>query len=352
MADGPGGTALAIGLAHPDGNHRVLESAFVTGNNGLGEDKKIGAEQARLRATYEALGWDFKNMWGMQPGLPFPQLSVMSYPEYVKTFVGKTRVETVAFAQSEYGHTFNLGTITEAWCAYFGSETIENYFGNNDIIPHHINCVAMYNALRTQGGTPITVPSELKSGDIFFFRKTNESFSHVGIVYAVGSDADSRWIDVVHGNFHTGDPPNYTSSLVCGPGGNCDHISRKPGRFYFTNDSQIAIVSPNSNPDNPSWTPSWLREIEFLRPDYSRAGRILSGTIRIKVRCPVEAAVYLNGEELNSANKLTATDWGTMSIEDECIDITLDYGKPYDIIITGTGTGTMDLDVEFDTNDG
>ncbi len=72
----------------------------------------------------------------------------------------------------------------------------------------------------------------------------------------------------------------------------------------------------------------------------------------IRVACPVDVSVTLNGVTLNKYN--TKTTFGTLEFEGEDNEIkvlTLAYRNDYIIEITGTGEGTMDYDITYYCND-
>ena len=51
----------------------------IPGNAEDDADRRISLAEAKSKATYEALGWDFDNVWIMVPGYDFPQLRGMYY---------------------------------------------------------------------------------------------------------------------------------------------------------------------------------------------------------------------------------------------------------------------------------
>ena len=73
----------------------------------------------------------------------------------------------------------------------------------------------------------------------------------------------------------------------------------------------------------------------------------------IRIACPVEVEVKLNGIVLNRNNPKTL--FGTLEFEyvgsDEVKILTLAYSENYEITVTGTGTGTMDYSISYRCND-
>jgi len=75
--------------------------------------------------------------------------------------------------------------------------------------------------------------------------------------------------------------------------------------------------------------------------------------IYIRIACPVEVSVELNGIVLDRNNPKTL--FGTLEFEyegdDEVKIVKLSYSDNYKITVTGTGTGTMDYSVSYRCND-
>ncbi len=76
-----------------------------------------------------------------------------------------------------------------------------------------------------------------------------------------------------------------------------------------------------------------------------RAGAGVTKTI-LRIACPVEAAVRLENEVLDSRNPGTASFGEVQRINDEIV-FTLDHNFGYDLAIDGTGSGTMTLTLEY-----
>ena len=129
--------------------------------------------------------------------------------------------------------------------------------------------------------------------------------SHVGIVY----DITSTQIKVVSGNYH---------QIVCGP--NCKRCN---GTWDF-NDPEI---------------------FGYIRPNWSAATGITSGTRNLVSDCPVDVQVAYNGEVLDSATGQLSASFGSMTVIGEGDDrsVSLNLNDYYDVEtwINGTGTGTM-----------
>lgn len=129
--------------------------------------------------------------------------------------------------------------------------------------------------------------------------------SHVGIVY----DITSTQIKVVSGNYH---------QIVCGP--NCKRCN---GTWDF-NDPEI---------------------FGYIRPNWSAATGITSGTRNLVSDCPVDVQVAYNGEVLDSATGQLSASFGTMTVTGEGDErsVSLNLNDYYDVEtwINGTGTGTM-----------
>ena len=71
----------------------------------------------------------------------------------------------------------------------------------------------------------------------------------------------------------------------------------------------------------------------------------------IRIACPVEVSVTLNGVTLNKNNRKTT--FGTLDFDGENNEIkilNLAYRNDYEINITGTGDGTMDYDISYRCN--
>lgn len=73
----------------------------------------------------------------------------------------------------------------------------------------------------------------------------------------------------------------------------------------------------------------------------------------IRIACPVDVSVELNGEVLDKNNRQTL--FGTLDIEgvgdDEIKTVHLSYRDDYNIKIVGTGTGTMNYSISYRCND-
>ena len=67
----------------------------------------------------------------------------------------------------------------------------------------------------------------------------------------------------------------------------------------------------------------------------------------IRINCPVEASVTLNGFILDSEYGPFERPFGTVERVDDGIVFTLDYSEDYVLDIRGTGAGTMDAEIEY-----
>ena len=67
----------------------------------------------------------------------------------------------------------------------------------------------------------------------------------------------------------------------------------------------------------------------------------------IRINCPVEASVTLNGFILDSGYGPFERPFGTVERVDDGIVFTLDYSEDYVLDIRGTGEGTMDAEIEY-----
>ena len=76
-----------------------------------------------------------------------------------------------------------------------------------------------------------------------------------------------------------------------------------------------------------------------------------SNTI-IRINCPVEASVTLDGFILDSEYGPFERSFGTVKRVDDGIVFTLDYSEDYVLDIRGTGEGTMDAEIEYLDEDG
>lgn len=158
-------------------------------------------------------------------------------------------------------------------------------------------------------------------GDIVVFTWNKDApyghfISHVGIVY----DTTSTQIKVVSGNYH---------QIVCGP--NC---TRCNGTWAF---------------DDPEI-------FGYIRPNWSAATGITSGTRSGEMSCPVDVQVSYNGEVLDSATGQLSASFGTMTVTGEGDDrsVSLNLNDYYDVEtwINGTGTGTMTFTTTSKDEDG
>ena len=77
-----------------------------------------------------------------------------------------------------------------------------------------------------------------------------------------------------------------------------------------------------------------------------RAKNKASKTI-IRLHCPVEASVSLNGFILDSEYGPFDRSFGSVKRIDDGIVFTLDYSEDYVLDIRGTGVGTMDVEIEY-----
>ena len=122
-------------------------------------------------------------------------------------------------------------------------------------------------------------------------------------------DITSTQIKVVSGNYH---------QIVCGP--NCKRCN---GTWDF-NDPEI---------------------FGYIRPNWSAATGITSGTRNLVSDCPVDVQVAYNGEVLDSATGQLSASFGSMTVIGEGDDrsVSLNLNDYYDVEtwINGTGTGTM-----------
>ena len=97
--------------------------------------------------------------------------------------------------------------------------------------------------------------------------------------------------------------------------------------------------------------------VAFARPDYGTVTipdltEEFKDLLKLSFKCPVDVCITLDGEELNSATNTTSASFGTMTIDEDCISVELDYGNPYSVVVTGKGEGTMEFTTEFDTDYG
>lgn len=140
--------------------------------------------------------------------------------------------------------------------------------------------------------------------------------SHVGIVY----DITSTQIKVVSGNYH---------QIVCGP--NCKRCN---GTWDFNNPEIFG----------------------YIRPNWSAATGITSGTRNLVSDCPVDVQVAYNGEVLDSATGQLSANFGSMTVTGEGDDrsVSLNLNDYYDVEtwINGTGTGTMTFTTTSKDEDG
>lgn len=81
------------------------------------------------------------------------------------------------------------------------------------------------------------------------------------------------------------------------------------------------------------------------------ASTVSADRIVLKINCPVEAAILLNGVALDSRNAPSNTDFGSVLRVGEGIVFYLDYNANYALNIDGTGNGTMDVIVEYQDKD-
>ena len=149
---------------------------------------------------------------------------------------------------------------------------------------------------------------------------SNITFSHVGIVTKVENPVENpERITVVHGN------------NIVDKNTGASNVGRWYSLNFRENNSEV---------------------VAFVRPNYGAISDEWTGKIKHSFECPVDVCVIFDGEELNSATDSIITSFGTMTIEEDCITVILDYGNPYNIVVTGKDEGTMKLTTEVDTNHG
>ena len=100
----------------------------------------------------------------------------------------------------------------------------------------------------------------------------------------------------------------------------------------------------------------------FLYVDDTNGGSYFKGTAKswkavrtknkasktiIRLHCPVEASVSLNGFILDSEYGPFDRSFGSVERIDDGIVFTLDYSEDYVLDIRGTGVGTMDVEIEY-----
>lgn len=360
VVNGPG-SSLAIGLAHPNGNHLVLNGIpGLTGDNGLAEERVIGAEQANLRKTYEDIGWDFENIWKsvsigweLQSArrtaktiVKSPHLIAESYAQYANVFAGLTRKGFIDKVAEDYHYIIKNEMNTGdggsddkvkapegmVWCARFIGVTAEMKYERKDIIPNYAQVSKIKeNLLKESGkyGRQLAANEELKTDDIIIFRKMtywdevdkelvfkeNEPMSHIGVVHTVNSE--EKWIEIVHGNTHNTNENYYDTHVtrVCGPNISCDFCDdyeRIPGRFYITPGSDsFSDITPNKeyNKENKYHD---RYEVIYIRPNYSRVGTTVEGKYEMTIKRTGQQKKSFTGE-LNRWAGLAAEGRSAMS---------------------------------------
>lgn len=100
----------------------------------------------------------------------------------------------------------------------------------------------------------------------------------------------------------------------------------------------------------------------FLYVDDTNGGSYFKGTAKswkavrtknkasktiIRLKCPVEASVTLDGFVLDSEYGPFERSFGTVTRDGDGIVFTLDYSEDYVLDIRGTGVGTMDVEIEY-----
>ena len=103
-----------------------------------------------------------------------------------------------------------------------------------------------------------------------------------------------------------------------------------------------------------------LKEIDYV--DDTNGGSYFAGTAEkwekvrekqkksktiIRIECPVEASITLDGFILDSEYGPFERSFGKVERVDDGIVFTLDYSEDYVLDIRGTGTGTMDTEIEY-----
>lgn len=262
----------------------------------------------------------------------------------VKDPVTKEDIQNVIDQYVNYALS-RVGTKTSRQCAGFVSECAGQVPGLNQAIPFEPECNDLCERVIDRGGTKIS-SDELKPGDLVFMAYNESShdrgvFKHVALIVDV--DAKNEKIYIVQSNWSVAD--GHSGNTVCGPN-NKNNIAKstpcKSGyrgyvhKFDFSSDHGFNIY------------------YTYVRPNYYKAAEVAKreGKINGTYKCPIEAKISYNGEELNSATGKWLTSFGTMWRDGEGVSFSIDYGNPYDYEITGTGTGTMDLEISYDTNDG
>lgn len=320
---------------------------IVSVSNGKLTAKKVGT--ATITATQTMIG------------VPTPLSSKCVVT--VKDPVTKEDIQNVIDQYVNYALS-RVGTKTSRQCAGFVSDCARKVPGVSEVIPFNSYCCvsqekkgkdyALFESVIKQGGTKIS-PEQAKPGDLLFMtydyehNRDIEDFDHVGIIVDV--DVSKKMVYIVHANWHCG---KHNDDLVCGPDNKQDP-SKSNGRCHNSGYKGYAhSFDVSTNHRNPKNYPTNKVYYTYVRPNYYKAAEVAKreGKINGTYKCPIEAKISYNGEELNSSTGKWLTSFGTMWRDGEGVSFSIDYGNPYDYEITGTGTGTMDLEISYDTNDG
>jgi uncharacterized protein YjdB len=317
------------------------ESIATIKPNENGNECKVTAKKdgkATITAEITANGKKFVDTCSLRIIEPTHEGIAKAYVEHVQSFNGNNRNDVKENLSEQAKKVF---TATH-WCSNFiGAMALD--YGLQKVIPNCFGVRTFYISLLENKNYPaegfhfVDIKNEYgewfeknsnrvnknefvpKVGDLIFFKwEINDwsyTFSHVGIVTDVKG---AMQIEVIHGNNSDGE------------------VAVRKNLNFRGNNNVVAFVRPNYGA---------IAIIDKLIKEFK-------DSLKFIFKCPVDVCITLDGEELNSATNTTSASFGTMTIDEDCISVELDYGNPYSVVVTGKGEGTMEFTTEFDTDYG
>lgn len=288
--------------------------------------RSVGTGAATVTATITYGGVTASTSCNVCAGLTGEQIAALVVEEAF-TFIGCNRAEFVQKAGVSSSSVSAGG-----WCAQFIKICAERVGAVNAVYTG--KSWGYGDKFYEKTGTEHyrSVPfTEAQVGDIVHFNN-----QHVGIVCGT----DSKYIYVVHGNWHRSYTANGTvcaSKADCGAHASdiCEKNFSNCGRWPRNGgESQGVSIDGIAHPN-------WSKAADSVAYN-EEAQRLMK---KLHLACPVEAVVTYNGEMLDSAAGVLEASFGYMEVDrqNESIDITLYGDYDVDIAVYGTDSGEMSM---------